>query len=187
LGILFVSSSRKLAIQKAREYLAVRPVFLDTETTGLDPNAEIIEISVVDHDGSVLFDSLVKPVRPIPLDAVRIHGITDEMVEDARLWPEVWPAVETVLHGRYIGIYNADFDLKMMRQSHRRHGMVWEFPQSRVFDVMKLYADYTGNPRWVTLETAGRQCGITMSNSHRALADTFLLREVFQYIASRTP
>jgi DNA polymerase III subunit epsilon len=180
-------STRKSAIQKAREYLAVRPVFLDTETTGLDPNAEIIEICVVDHDGAILLETYVKPVRPIPSDSVRIHGITDEMVEDAPNWQDVWPAVVAALRGRYIGIYNAEFDLKMMRQSHQGYGMVWEFPISRVFDVMKLFADYSGNQRWVSLETAGRQCGIPLPNSHRAKADTFLLREIFQYIASRTP
>jgi DNA polymerase III subunit epsilon len=182
-----VISSRRSAIQKAKEYLAARPVFLDTETTGLDPAAEIIEISVIDHDGGVLLYAFVKPARRIPLDAVRIHGTTDGMVEGALTWPEVWPAVEVVLHGRYIGIYNADFDLKMMRQSHYRYGLIWEFPRNRIFDVMKLYAEYTGQQRWVSLETAGRQCGISLPNSHRALDDTFLLREVFRFIASRTP
>ena len=185
--IILAISSRKSAIQKAREYLAVRPVFLDTETTGLDPSAEIIEMCVVNHDGTVLLETYVKPVRPIPLDAVRIHGISGEMVADAPNWPEVWPTVEAVIRGRYIGIYNAEFDLKMMRQSQQRYGMAWEFPFSRVFDVMKLYADYSANQRWVSLETAGRQCGIPLPNSHRARADTLLLREVFQFIASRTP
>ena len=180
-------SSRKSAIQKAREYLAVRPVFLDTETTGLDPNAEIIEICVVDHDGTVLIDSLVRPARPIPLDAIRIHGITDDMVKDARTWPEVWAEVEPIMRGRYIGIYNADFDLKMMRQSHKKYGLIWEIPLSRVFDVMKIYADFARNQRWVSLETAGRQCGIPLPNSHRAQADTLLLWEIFKFIASRTP
>jgi DNA polymerase-3 subunit epsilon len=178
-------NSRKLAIQKAREYLAVRPVFLDTETTGLDPDAEIIEISIIDHDGVVLVDTLVKPTRSIPVDAIRIHGITDLMVKDAPTWPEIWPVVESALRGRYIGIYNVDFDLRMMRQSHWRYGIPWDFPQNRVFDVMKLYADYSGSQRWVSLDTAGRQSGIGLPNAHRAQADTILLRALIQYIASR--
>ncbi len=178
-------SSRKLAIQRAREYLAVRPVFLDTETTGLDSNAEIVEISIIDSDGKVLLDTLIKPARSIPLDASRIHGITNAMVADAPAWPEVWPGVEAILRGRYIGIYNVDFDLRMMRQSHKIYGMDWEFPQHRAFDVMKLYADYIGSQRWVALDTAGRQCGIPLPNAHRAQADTLLLLTLFQYIASR--
>ena len=178
-------SSRKNAIQKAREFLAVRPVFLDTETTGLDANAEIIEISLVTHDGQVLLDTLVKPTRFIPPDAIRIHGITDEMVREAPAWPDVWLSVETIIRGRYIGIYNVEFDLRMMRQSHRVNGMNWEFPQNRTVDIMKLYADYIGSNRWVTLDAAGRQCGIPLPNAHRAQADTLLLRAVAQYIASR--
>ena len=178
-------SSRKSAIQRAREYLAVRPVFLDTETTGLDANAEIIEICVVDYEAKVLFDTLVKPARSIPPDASRIHGITNAMVQAAPAWPEVWPGVEAVLRGRYIGIYNVDFDIRLMRQSHLVYGMSWEFSQQRVFDVMKLYADYTGSSRWVSLETAGRQCGIALPNAHRAQADTLLLQALVQYIASR--
>ena len=178
-------NSRKLAIQRAREYLAVRPVFLDTETTGLNPNAEIIEICIVDHEGNLLLNTLVKPVRSIPLDAMQIHGITNEMVKNAPAWPDVWPSVEANLRAHYVGIYNAEFDLKMMRQSHRAYGMEWEFSSQRIFDVMKIYADFTGTTRWVTLDTAGRQCGIMLPNSHRAQADTLLLRAVLKYIASR--
>ena len=180
-------SSRKTAIQKAREYLAVRPVFLDTETTGLDSGAEIIEISVADQDGGILVDTLVKPIRPILADAIRIHGITNELVKTAPAWPKVWPMVSQAIAGRYIGIYNADFDLRMLKQSHLFHGIVGNVPASRVFDVMKLYADYIGSSRWVTLEVAGRQCGIPIPNSHRARDDTLLLRALLMHLAERMP
>lgn len=181
-----MNGARKLAIQKAREYLAMRPVFLDTETTGLDIGAQIIEVCVVDHDGNVLVNNLVRPQGPIPADAMRIHGITDEMVRAAPTWPEVWPEVEGVLSGRYVGVYNADFDLRMLRQSHQRYGLPWLLSQGRFFDMMKLYADYKGFQRWVTLEVAGRQCGIPLPNTHRAQADALLVRALLQYIASRT-
>ncbi|HHQ4784521.1 TPA: hypothetical protein ACSPZU_004090, partial [Aeromonas veronii] len=41
---------------------------LDTETTGLDDQAEIVEISIIDQLGKVVFDSLVKPQKPIPAE-----------------------------------------------------------------------------------------------------------------------
>jgi len=40
------------------------PVYLDLETTGLDPAAdEILEIGILADDGTVLLDSLVRPIR----------------------------------------------------------------------------------------------------------------------------
>ena len=60
---------RRSAIEMAREMVARRPVYLDTETTGLDEQSEIVEISLIDSDGSVLLDTLVKPLERIPAGA----------------------------------------------------------------------------------------------------------------------
>ena len=54
-------------------------VVFDTETTGLDGGAEIVEIveiSCVNGRGEVLLDTLVRPAGPIPADATAIHRIT---------------------------------------------------------------------------------------------------------------
>jgi DNA polymerase III epsilon subunit-like protein len=179
--------NRRQAIQKAKEYQAIKPLFLDTETTGLDSYAEIIEICIVDYDDKVLVDTLVRPTIAIPPDSTRINGITDEMVKTAPTWLDVWPGVQAVLQGRYVGIYNVDFDVKMMRQSHQKYGIPWELQMQRFFDVMKLYSDYRGISRFFTLQAAGRECGIAIPNSHRARDDTRLLRALFYYIASRMP
>ena len=40
-------------------------VFLDTETTGLDDDAELVEIAVVDATGAVLFESYCRPTVPV--------------------------------------------------------------------------------------------------------------------------
>ena len=54
-------------------------VVLDTETTGLNRyrRDEAVEISVIGSDGTVLFDSLIKPKLIADWDeAARIHGIS---------------------------------------------------------------------------------------------------------------
>ena len=96
--------ARRTAILKAQEYFRARPLYLDTETTGLNPVDEIVEICIVDHDGTVLLNSLVRPTRPIPADVTRLHGITNQMVQGAPAWIEVWPAVYAILSGRQVGI-----------------------------------------------------------------------------------
>ncbi len=174
-----LSPFRRSTLQRAQEIWDAQPLFLDTETTGLENTAEIIEICIIDHTGQVLIDTLVRPRRPIPAEATRLHGISAEMVEGARPWLHLWPDVEQVLRGRQVGIYNAEFDLRMMQQSHQANGMPWRTPGFRVFDIMKMFSDYTGYQRWVRLEQAGQMCKIALPNSHRALADTLLARAVF--------
>lgn len=59
-------------------------VVFDLETTGISTRRDdIIEISAIrvkDHERTETFSRLVNPGRPIPPEATRVNGITDEMV-----------------------------------------------------------------------------------------------------------
>lgn len=185
-------AARQRAIQTARKVLNERPVYLDTETTGLNSSDEIIEISIVDDEGVVLFESLVKPSQPIPESATLIHGITDEEVESARNWPAIWPQVRSFIFGRLVVMYNESFDMRMMQQSHARYRLPWK-ERINTFDLLKLYAEFQGewdskrrSYRYHSLAKAGQQCGITLPNAHRTTADTLLTRSLLHYIADFT-
>ena len=183
------ATPRTTVIAHAQQILADQPIFLDTETTGLDQRAEIVEIALIAHDGTVLLDSLVKPTRRISYDATRVHNISNEMVADAPTWAELWPQVQALLSGRRVGIYNAEFDLRMIQQSHAAHKIADGSAGSRAFCIMKLYAEFYGERsgqrgnKWQSLEKAARQCGIALPNSHRAGADALLARAVLEYMA----
>jgi DNA polymerase-3 subunit epsilon len=172
--------------------LAAKPVYLDTETTGLNASDEIVEISIVDHDGTMLLETLVKPSRPIPAEATAIHGITNEDVQSSRAWPIIWTQVKPLLSGRVVVIYNDDFDTRMMRQSYERYNLKWN-ERVNSFDLLKLYAEYRGESdprrggyRYHSLALAGHQCGIALPNAHRATADTLLTRALMLHIAGQT-
>jgi DNA polymerase III subunit epsilon len=181
---------RQLAIEQAREILKVQPIYLDTETTGLEKTDEIIEISIIDHDGQTLFESLVKPSQPIPYSSTQIHGIRNEDVQSARAWPIVWSQVQNILRNRRVVIYNVEFDLRLMQQSHARYRLPWNARIDAV-DMLKLYAQFRAewdpkrrSYRYHSLANAGQQCGINLPNAHRATADTLLTRALLEYIAS---
>ncbi|RPJ50867.1 MAG: 3'-5' exonuclease [Chloroflexi bacterium] len=185
-------TKRHLAIETARSVIAKNPVYLDTETTGLESSAEIIEISIIDDASQVLFTSLIRPSQPIPADSTRVHGITDAEVATARAWPAVWPEVRASLFGRLVVIYNEAFDLRMMKQSHARYRLPWK-EKMNTFDLMKLYAEFRGvwdsrrgSYRFFSLANAGRDCQISLPNAHRSTADTLLTRAVLHYIANCT-
>jgi len=183
-------SGRKEAVMKAKGLLEEHPVYLDTETTGTGPGAEIIEIALVDQDGSVLFESLVNPKGRIEPDAMRLHGITSQMVQSAPSWQVIWPQVEAILSTRLVGVYNSEFDIRLMRQSHQKYWMSWQDSNKRFFCIMKLYAEFYGDwdprhgsYRWYSLDNAGQKCGIMLPNSHRAREDALLARALLHYIA----
>ena len=184
-------SARSQAIQIAREMIRSNPVYLDTETTGHTTDSEIVEVCVLDDQGQVLFESLVKPTRPIPRDAIRIHGITDALVRGEPSWISVWPNLEKSLTDRLVGIYNAEFDLRLIRQTHAKYSIQSAYhAEFTPFCIMKLYAQYygewnrsRGSYRWISLEDAGRQCRIPLPNSHRARDDCLLARALLHYMA----
>ena len=185
-----VASSR--IIQRAKEVLALNPVFLDTETTGTGTSDLIIEVGIVDLDGKVLYDGLVNPGKPIPAESSAVNGITDEDVKDEPRWPEVWPVIELILKDRVIGIYNADFDMRLLRQTCQAHSQSWTLKTEQSFCMMKLFAAYYGewNPRYngfksQKLEFAGKLCGLSEQNTHHAVDDAKLTAELLRYIASQ--
>ncbi|MEX2314808.1 MAG: 3'-5' exonuclease, partial [Thermomicrobiales bacterium] len=133
--------ARSAAIAWAADVVA-RPdiVYLDTETTGIDGRAEIVEIAVIDGAGQTLLDTLVRPDGIIPYEVIRIHGIDDGMVAGAPRWPEVYPALLELLRERIVIVYNAEFDFRLVNQMNRRSGFQ---PRSDAWHcAMRQYAGF---------------------------------------------
>ena len=182
---------RAKAIRMAREILASNPAYVDTETTGLGRDAEIVEIAIVDHEGNVVMDQLFKPQNPIPEEAIRVHHISNEMVANKPKWGIYWPTIRGIFFGKTICMYNSDYDLRLILQSNQRYGIKRE--RLNTFCVMKLYAQFRGEwdnrrgrYRWFRLEEAGAQAGIQIPNSHRASDDTLLTRALLHWMAGQT-
>lgn len=180
---------RQQAVQLAAQVLAQKPVYLDTETTGLEKSDEIIEISIIDDTGQILLNSLLRPSQPIPLKATSIHGITNAEVQTAPAWPILWQQVRPLLLGKVIVAYNSDFDRRMLQQSHGRYRLPWRDPLN-FFDLLKLYSQWRGewdfqrrSWKYFSLESAGKTANIALPNAHRATADNLLARALLHYLA----
>ena len=115
-------------------------VVIDTETTGLDPSAEAVQIAVLSLAGEVLMNTLVRPSGPIPWGASRVHGITDAHVAGAPTYAEVHSELERLLTRRGAVAYNASFDERILRQTAARHGL--RSPAARWECAMRHYAQW---------------------------------------------
>jgi DNA polymerase III subunit epsilon len=149
------------------ELLASDFLVLDTETTGLGYQAEIIELALVAPDGSLLFDSLVRPRGGVvPAVVSRVHGITTRDLVDAPTFADLYATLLDLAAGRRIVAWNAAFDERMVRQSAR----VWSLPQRwRGFEcAMQTHAFCCGVRSGRTkLERAAAALGVLPASGQR--------------------
>jgi DNA polymerase-3 subunit epsilon len=171
-------------------------VVLDTETTGLDHVSEVCQLAVVDCEGKVLIDTLIKPSQAIPWGATQIHGITDADVAASPSIGLIGEALCSALTGRDLIIYNAGYDLKLLTQSFRADKAMnlWDRICNAYSDVkcaMNAYAefygewnDYHGNYRWQRLSAAIRQQGLKVDAAHSAVGDCLMTLALVKHLAT---
>lgn len=165
-------------------------LILDTETTGLGSDAEIVEASLIGAiSGEVYLDTLIRPLAPIPPDATEIHGITDQDVESAPTWSEVYHQFCELVTGRTVHIYNSSYDVRLVNQTSDLYGL--DRPVFETRCVMHRYAnlwreekDYGRGWRWQSLTNAVAQQGIDVSEleAHRARSDCEMTRRLLKRI-----
>lgn len=101
-----------------------RQIVLDTETTGMNQFGAhyeghcIIEIGAVEMINRRLtgnnFHIYIKPDRPVDPDAIKVHGITDEMLADKPTFNEIAQQFIEYIQGAELLIHNASFDIGFM-------------------------------------------------------------------------
>lgn len=120
----------------------LKGIVIDTETTGLNfENDEILQVSIVDLDGNLLFNSYIRPYLKTQWPgAQRINHITPEMVQDAPYLHEVAPRIRGIFRAAELVIgYNTSFDLEFLWPV-----LKGEPPASRIYDVMLAFAPIFG-------------------------------------------
>ena len=108
---------------------AIRQVVLDTETTGMNKDGNvclghrIIEIGCVEVINRRLtgrhYHVYIKPDREVDPEAVTVHGITDQFLQDKPVFSEIADEFIEFIKGAELVIHNAPFDVAFMDQEFR--------------------------------------------------------------------
>ena len=165
----------------------MRQIFLDTETTGLSPDAgdRIIEIGCIEmlnrrltgHD----LHFYLNPERPNSEDAVRIHGLTDEFLADKPLFASIADELLAYLAGAEVVIHNAAFDIGFLDAELRRAGKGRiQDAVARVTDSLQMAREaYPGKSNSLDALCRRLEVDNTGRSLHGALLDAGLLAEVY--------
>lgn len=157
-----------------------RPValILDTETTGLSPSADrIVELAMVDENGTVVYQSLFNPGMPIPPRATEIHHITNAMVASAPRFVDEIPKIRRLIadHGNHLVAFNASFDLGFLKGAVPEDATV-ECAMAMASAALRLTSGR------ISLEKASHYAGHEWTgDAHRALADALATLTVWRW------
>ncbi|MEH8020227.1 DNA polymerase III subunit epsilon [Rheinheimera metallidurans] len=97
--------------------MAKRQIILDTETTGINPKDghRIIEIGCVEMINRRFtgnnFHVYINPERVIDVEAVAVHGITNERLKDEPKFRAIAKSFYDYIQGAELVIHNAAFDV----------------------------------------------------------------------------
>lgn len=160
--------------------MAWRPIFYDTETTGIRPEKDrIVEIAAFDPVRQRTLESLVNPGFPIPKEATAIHQISDEMVKDAPTFLEISRQFVEFCEGEVVLIaHNNDaFDVHFLRHEFGRHQA--QLPPWKFLDSLKWSRRYRPDLPRHSLQFLRETYQIQANKAHRALDDVIILHQVF--------
>lgn len=161
-------------------------VVIDVETTGLSARDEVVEVAAVTHDGSVVFESLVRPkLGRVPAAAARVHGLSWNDLRGAPTWPEIVDDLADALTGRRVLAWNASFDERLVVQSSRAWALRHPLPGFEC--AMRAYAVCRGvGSGGLRLSRAAAVEGVLAGEqSHRGGADAALTVAVLRAIHLR--
>jgi len=163
----------------------MREIVLDTETTGLSPDAghRIVEIGCIELVNHVpsgeAYHCYINPRRPMPAAAFDVHGLSDEFLADKPEFREIVEDFLAFISDDRLIIHNAAFDLSFINAAFAELEIA-PVPPDRATDTLMLARDkYPAASN--SLDALCRRFGIDTSkrDKHGALVDCELLADVY--------
>lgn len=166
--------------EKRYTYLGIDNfVILDTETTGLTENDEVIELGIVDMNGMVLYEKRFCPDVPINPWAAKVNHLSIAMLRNCPKFSEAdWNEIRKIIGNRKILGHNIPFDARLIQQTFLRH--TGKKLVTDAFDEMYDSKDIA--KQWLKVEKYNLNdlttyLGITREEQHSAADDCMLTLE----------
>ncbi|QOD38778.1 DNA polymerase III subunit epsilon [Candidatus Wolbachia massiliensis] len=163
----------------------LREIVLDTETTGLDIGSghRIIEIGCVELINRIptgkVCHRYINPERGIPYHSFKIHGLSEEFLEDKPLFSDIALEFLDFISNDTLIIHNAEFDVKFLNMELGKLNAEL-ISSDRVLDTLPLARKkFAGSP--ASLNALCKRFDISLEDRalHGALVDAQLLARVY--------
>src|ERR1700730_12729472 len=166
--------------------MTLRQIKFDTETTGLDNDDRIIELAGVEiidrKETGQYYHQYICPKRQINIEALKIHGITEEFLADKPSFSEIIEPLLDFIKGAQLIIHNAPFDVRFLNSEFQLVGahVTKVTDYCSVLDTLAL-AKKKHPGQQNSLDALCKRYGVDRSarKFHGALLDANLLTAVY--------
>lgn len=153
-------------------------VFLDTETTGIDPLIDRLVQLAYKHNGNIK-SSLFKPPVPISVKSMSISHITNKMVEDKESFSnsKMKQEIQDLLKDNILIAHNAGFDIDILYKEGVKTG--------KFIDTLKVakYLDEEDKIPEYGLQYLRYYLDFDIdAKAHDAEGDVIVLEKLFEYL-----
>ena len=163
----------------------MRELILDIETTGLDLDSNrIIEIGMIEqihHQRTGMeYQRYINPERLIEEEALKIHGISNEFLQDKPKFSEIADEFLEIIGDSNLVIHNAEFDVPFINMELQRCGK-GKIGFDRVVDTLELARRVLPSKAQHNLDALGNHYRLDLSirSMHGALIDAQILSEIY--------
>lgn len=162
----------------------MREIVFDTETTGISPRDghRIVEIGAMEIVGRIptgrTFHKYINPLRDIPADATRIHGITNERVKNEPTFAKIAQEFLDFIGEAPLVAHNANFDMTFL--NYELEGNGFKPCTNQVIDTLQIARTKFPGAQ-ASLDALCRRFNVDLSGRtfHGALLDAGLLVDVY--------
>ncbi len=167
-------------------------IFLDTETTGKDGNARLIQLAYKKRGDAHIVTEFFKPPVPIEIEAMAVHHITEKKVAGKPAFAEssAHPTLGALLKDAILVAHNAKFDIGILEREGVRTGTyICTMKVAQAMHDLPMYKMQYLRYLWDVdgengAHGAGKPADEKNTTAHDAEGDVAILEKVFDRLVT---
>ena len=163
-------------------------LFFDLELTGFYDHDEILSITIIDGNGELIMDTLVKPVHKKKWNKTeKIHGITPDMVTDSPLLSDLIPRIKEIFENAdnliAYGVSTDFSHIKYIYDTEEERNTLHDKVRCCANEFVRYSHEHRPDVEHASLIDAMECFGIEWEGvPHSSIADTFACRKVWNVL-----
>lgn len=156
-------------------------VTIDTETTGLSKNDEVVELAIVGMDKQVLYYSTFYPTVEVNPAAAKVNHFSKAKLKGSPCIKDEWQKIVEAIGNKKVLCHNTPFDKRLLTQTFARYNIPYDIERAfnGAYDSKDIAKKWIKSDKY-DLNHLAHLVGIEREELHEATDDCVMTIEVLE-------